>query len=402
MTRDVERMERITGELQEAALDALVCTLPTNVLLLSGYWPVVGTSLAVATRDGRVVLIVPEDEEELAARGWADEVHVFSPGSLEEIKSAAESVRVPLAEVASALGIKRGCVLGYESDAVFEPTSYAAMHLYGPFLRELLSHAVPFTAIVPAGELLARLLSVLTPNEIDRVRTACRIAEAAYLEGARKLRVGLRETEAAALFRVPLSTEGTGRKGIERADGFTYCMSGPNSAEAYAAYQRSRARGLAQGDFALIHCNSYADGYWTDITRTFSIGEPDERKRRMYKAVSAARDAGLAIIRSGVRAADVDRAAREVMKSHGFDREFRHGLGHGVGFAAINHNARPRLHPESDDLLETGMVFNVEPAIYIEALGGLRHCDMVAVTQNGAEMLTPFQSNIEQLVVLGA
>jgi Xaa-Pro aminopeptidase len=68
-----------------------------------------------------------------------------------------------------------------------------------------------------------------------------------------------------------------------------------------------------------------------------------------------------------------------------------------VGFAAIDHAARPRLHPVSEDVLEVGMVFNVEPAVYIDGWGGLRHCDMVAVTSEGAELLTPFQLGMDEL-----
>ena len=92
-------------------------------------------------------------------------------------------------------------------------------------------------------------------------------------------------------------------------------------------------------------------------------------------------------------------APREVMDARSFGREFKHGLGHGVGFAAISHNARPRLHPASDDVLEAGRVFNDEPAIYVEGYGGMRHCDVVAVTEAGAEVLTPFQTGVEQLTI---
>jgi Xaa-Pro aminopeptidase len=72
----------------------------------------------------------------------------------------------------------------------------------------------------------------------------------------------------------------------------------------------------------------------------------------------------------------VDRAARAVLTAHAFGPCFPHGTGHGVGFAAIDHNARPRLHPHADDTLECGIIFNVEPAIYIEGYGGVRHCPM--------------------------
>ena len=86
------------------------------------------------------------------------------------------------------------------------------------------------------------------------------------------------------------------------------------------------------------------------------------------------------------------------MKDAGFSREFVHPTGHGVGFAAINHDALPRIHPRSDDVLEVGMVFNIEPAAYEPSAYGMRHCDMVVVTANGAEMLTPFLDTPEDLL----
>ena len=378
-------------------MDAVVCTLPSRVLMLSGYWPVVGTSIAIVTSEGFVVLVAPEDERDLALNGWADEVRFFAPGSLSELSSSVENVYSPLSDVAATLGLAGKTVIGYEADAVFEPVSYAAMHLYGAAIRELLHEIFPAATLKSASDLITRLRSTLTSYEVERVRTACRIAETAFKEGAKAFHAGLSELEVAALFRTPLSTQSFA--GVERADGFTYCMSGPNSVCAYASYQRSTSRKVETGDLMLVHCNSYADGYWTDITRTFCIGEADERKLKMYDAVLAARTAALASIRAGVKAAAVDEAAREVMIDCGFGQEFRHGLGHCVGYAAINHNAPPRLHPRSDDVLATGMVFNVEPACYIDGFGGLRHCDMVLVTATGAEVLTPFQNNTRDLTL---
>ena len=101
----------------------------------------------------------------------------------------------------------------------------------------------------------------------------------------------------------------------------------------------------------------------------------------------------------GVRAADVDAAAREVLASRGFGALFKHSTGHGVGFAAIDAGAQPRLHPASPDVLAAGMVCNVEPAIYIDGYGGIRHCDVVAVTEHGCEVLTPFHATVTELAI---
>jgi Xaa-Pro aminopeptidase len=176
-------------------------------------------------------------------------------------------------------------------------------------------------------------------------------------------------------------------------------MSGENSAKAHAAYARTRARQLRSGDLVMMHCNSCVQGFWTDITRAFHLGEPDERVVKMYEAVAEASQAALAEIRPGARASEVDRAAREVLSGKGFGKAFKHQTGHGVGFAAISADARPRLHPKSPDVLESGMVFNVEPAIYIDGFGGIRQCDLVVVNENGAEVLTDFQRDWRELIL---
>jgi Xaa-Pro aminopeptidase len=397
MTRDEVRIERIQSALEEARLDAIICTLPINVLLISGYWPVVGASIAIATRDGRTAVIAPKDEMELAMRALADEVRQYQTSSLEQIGSVMDAIWLPLREAARDLLIERGRI-GYERGPSFLPVSYTAMHLYDASVIEMLSRSLPTARLVQADNLLARLRATPTPGEAERIRAACRIAERAFDEGARQLREGMKECGAASLFSAPLF-DMDAQEGIQRTGGFVFCMSGINSASAHTGFARTRNRELSRNDLVMVHCNSYADGYWTDITRTFTMGEADERKLEMYGAVFAASRAALDAIAPGARGADIDRVAREAIASRGFGEQFKHATGHGVGFAAIDKNAMPRLHPDSDDVLEAGMIFNIEPAIYIEGYGGLRHCDMVMVTETGAEVLTPFQSGIEHLMI---
>jgi Xaa-Pro dipeptidase len=394
MMRDDERVERNTQALIDEGLDALACALPLNVLLLSGYWPVVGASLAISTRDKHVLLIVPEDELELAGDGWADEVISYKGGSLDDLQDTGSLVADELRNIAGRIRIKK---LGFESGPLSLPVPYAAVTLFGWLIGDLLRDAFASADLVPAREILSRLRSTLTSEEIRRLRIACDFAESAYAIGRDTIKEGRIELEIAAAFRQPLSVND--EQNVSRADGFMYCMSGENAYNASAAYQISSSRRVRRGDLVLVHCNSYADGLWTDITRTYCLGEPAEWQQQMYQAVFAAFDAALAAARPGVRASQVDAAAREVMEQRGFGKEFKHGLGHSVGFAAIDHNAPPRLHPASPDVLETGMVFNIEPAIYIQDVGGMRHCEMVALTANGSERLTPFQQSELSLVI---
>lgn len=391
------RRDRLVQQfLESAAVDMLVCAQPANVLMLSGYWPVVGTSIAFATRTS-LVLLVPEDENDLAEKSFADEVITYQTGSLDSLSSEIGDVETSLPKVFNLLPAEPRRV-GFESGETFEPASYAGMHLFGPALRGAVVARFPKAEVRVADDLLERLRAIHTPAEIAHIRTACGIAERAFKEGAQHLRSGFKECEIAAMFRVPLSACPNGGSRVERNDGFVWCMSGPNAARAYGVFARSRTRALEKGDLVLIHCNSYADGYWTDITRTFSMGTPDATSQKMYEAVFAARDAAFGAIHPGAKAADIDRAARNVLTERGYGPAFKHATGHGVGFAAISHSAPPRLHPKSEDVLEPGMVFNVEPGIYLEDRG-MRHCDMVAVTHEGYELLTNFQTRIGELVL---
>jgi Xaa-Pro aminopeptidase len=207
------------------------------------------------------------------------------------------------------------------------------------------------------------------------------------------------ETNAVLPFRDGFAGCATAHAEIDRADSFFYCMSGPNAAAASAAFQQSRNTPLQPGVPILVHCNAYADGYWTDLTRTYVLGQPGEQLRRMFDAIARARDAALAAVRPGARACAVDQAARDMLTAAGFGHAFRHPLGHGVGFSAIDHNAPPRIHPASRIVLEEGMVFNIEPGIYIDGYGGARDCNVVAVTSDGCELLSPFQQTPDEWAV---
>lgn len=395
LSADQTRVQLLRDSLRRSSLDLLVCSLPENVLLLSGYWPVVGTSIALLTQE-KLIVIAPEDEQQLAHDSRGDEVLLFQPGSLDSLANATTAVRDPLQQALRKLGNPK--TVGIDDAATTEPTPYSALHLYGADLPETLSSLLPTITLRHCREQLSILKATLTDSELERVRNGCRLAGEAYDSSVQHVRAGMREPEVEGVFRCAFS-EAKPWLGAVRQESFVWCMSGPNSAKAHAAYARTRARQLQDGDLVMMHCNSCVQGFWTDITRTFHLGEPDERVVRMYSAIAEASRAALAEIKPGAKASQIDQAARDVLSQNGFGKQFKHQTGHGVGFSAISGDARPRLHPKSPDILETGMIFNVEPAIYIEDFGGMRHCDVVAVTPAGAELLTPFQRDWHGLIL---
>src|SRR5215467_1705531 len=142
MVRDSERVAHIQRALATRGLDALVCTLPSNVRLATGYWPVIGNAIAVATRDGVVALLAPSDEAELATAGWADELRMFPSGSLENLTGIVDAVTPHLRDLALTAGIRGRVRIGFEG-ASFDPSVYASGFAYGASLPSLLSSTLP-------------------------------------------------------------------------------------------------------------------------------------------------------------------------------------------------------------------------------------------------------------------
>ena len=384
---DQERQALIHQALTAGGLDAFVCATPTNVLMLTGYWPVIGKSVAIATADGNVEVIIPEDEAELAD-GCRAQISTYAPARLERPISLAEALSKPLKAALSKLGLM-SLRIGVETGPQLIPGAYVSIHVFNCELSELLAHLAPAAKLVTADSELAKLRSRLTPSELNRLRLSCDLAGVAFDQVPDLLAAGIPEAELAAKLSFALASS-AGYEGVRRVGGSFFCMSGPNAAKASAAFQMSTSRQLQDGDFVLIHCNSHADGFWTDITRTYIVGRAAEQARTVLEAIQEARLAALQTVKPGVKAAEVDAAARDVMSARGFGQQFMHGLGHGVGFVAIDHDAMPRLTPNSSDILEPGMAFNIEPGAYFDGWGGARHCDMVVCGDTGSEVLTPF------------
>ena len=347
-----------------------------------------GASVAVISAEGEAHVILPEDEVELAEPGSGAALVPYKPSELARITTPIEALNDPLRMLTGQLGLARARI-GIELDQGMQPASYVTSTDFRSSLPGLLQQLLPNAAFVDCSEVLERMKAGKTPKELEVMRQAADIAAWGFAVAADQIKAGKREAEVAAALHSAFQSSIQPER-VQRSYGSFFCMSGPNSAKAAAAYARTRQRKIEEGDLVMIHANTCADGYWTDITRTYTAGGSTARQDAMRAAITEARSAAFAAIRPGALARDVDKVARGVMAAHGFGDAFKHSTGHGVGFAAANGNALPRIHPQSTDVLEVGMTFNIEPAAYFDGYGGMRHCDMVAVTSNGAEVLTEF------------
>jgi Xaa-Pro aminopeptidase len=231
--------------------------------------------------------------------------------------------------------------------------------------------------LVPTTTLVEQFRIRKDAGEIQQIRKAVQLASSIFPGVLEAINSRATENEVAAeLDHLARSS------GAEKMSFDTIVASGTRSALPHARPTHERiGRGFVVLDYGVI-----LGGYCSDMTRTVCVGRADGPARALYSAVLEAQLAGIASVRAGIEAHTVDAAARSVLHKHKLDKYFAHSLGHGVG---IEIHESPRLAKGQKQKLETGMVLTIEPGAYIPSKGGVRIEDMVLVTANGCQVLTP-------------
>ena len=237
-----------------------------------------------------------------------------------------------------------------------------------------------------APPLVERARMIKDAAEILCIRRAVELGAGLFRTACAEIRPGTREVEVAAAMEFEAR-----RSGAEGMSFSTILASGPRSAIVHgrASSARIPRRGFVVCDFGVILA-----GYCSDRTRTVHVGRPSADARHLYEAVLNAQHAAISAVRSGVTAAEIDGAARSVLRKSRLARYFTHSTGHGLGLEI--HEA-PKLAAGQDQKLEPGMVVTIEPGAYIPGKGGVRIEDVVVVTGSGCEVLSPAD---KELVVI--
>jgi Xaa-Pro dipeptidase len=210
------------------------------------------------------------------------------------------------------------------------------------------------------------------------------IAQEALARTLEAVKPGMTEQGVAAELMVNLL-----RGGSEGMPFAPLVQSGPNSASPHGG---TSSRRLEVGDLLLLDFGAMVDGYPSDITRTFAVGEVDAELPDVYRIVRAANAAGQAAVRPGVSCQDVDRAARRVIEDAGYGPYFIHRTGHGLGLEV---HEPPYIVDGNEQTLEVGMTFTIEPGVYLPGRGGIRVEDNVVVTKDGCDSLTTFERELQ-------
>ncbi len=229
-----------------------------------------------------------------------------------------------------------------------------------------------------ASDALASLRLRKDQAEVEAMKRAVKVAQDALEATIPFIKIGRTEREIASELVMQLLKHGSDSE-LPFAP---IVSSGPNSANPHAA---PSDRSLQGGDLLVVDWGATVDGYISDLTRTFAIGEVEPEFKKIAEIVLKANEAGRAAGKPGVPCANVDKAARHVIEGAGYGKYFTHRTGHGIGMEG---HEEPYMRGDNMQLLEPGMAYTVEPGIYLTGRNGVRIEDNVVVTKNGVEVLS--------------
>lgn len=365
VTHMQHRLERLRQALHERQLDALIITNPLNRRYLSGFTGSAGVLLIMHDR----VLLMSDFRYETQAK-------LEAPNFEFRLLLSDSAFTKLLPGLIQEFGIQK---LGFEATTV-------SVAQFSGWRKELAAAGSQVQLFETEG-LIEHLRQIKDSSEIELLRRAVAIGDAAFAAIQPMLRPAMREREVAWELEKAMRERG--------AEGLAFeiiVAAGDNGSRPHA---RAGDEQLGVGRPIVMDFGARVNGYHGDMTRTVILGEADEKFWTIYNIVLEAQQQAEAEIRAGMTGPQADAIARDRIAAAGYGDEFGHSLGHGVGLAI---HEEPRLSHLRQDLLSAGAVVSVEPGIYLPGWGGVRIEDLVVITETGIEVLT--QSSKEPVVAI--
>ncbi|MFC2149626.1 M24 family metallopeptidase [Candidatus Auribacterota bacterium] len=354
------RIRRTAKILRDRKIDAIFLSNLSNIYYLSGF----RGSNAFCLLTGKGLTLFTDfrygEAAKRAAEFFAVEIYndSFIPSLQKKIKTRK---------------IKR---LGFESASIhYSQYKYLSGNLKG-------------VKLVPVDSAVEQLRTIKDGSEILSIGKAAGIIDGVVKKIPGMIKQGISEKELAGEIDYCMRNLGAEKTSFDSIVAF-----GRSSSRPHAELTEKKLR---KGEEILIDIGCVRDGYSSDLTRTFFLNTISRKQRKVYEAVLEAQRLALALIKPGAAIKDIDAAARDHIKAEGFGRFFGHALGHGIG---IDVHEFPRISPRSDQKLEVGMVFTVEPGIYLPGRGGVRIEDIVVVTKTGYDIITLSPRSVEEMIV---
>lgn len=361
----MKKLSIIQQYLKEQNTDATFITTPDNIFYISGFRSEPHERLlgVMIFQDADPFIICPLMEiPDVKAAGWDYEAIGYedTEDAWDVLLKAVQAREVTIQAIAiekSHLTVERFERMG----EIFENTTFSNV-----------------------DNQLNEMRVVKDEDELNNLRKAAEFADYAIEVGCREIAEGKTELEILTAIELELK-----KKGVHKMSFDTTVLSGPKTASPHGI---PGDRKIQKGDFVLFDLGVIYNGYCSDITRTVAFGEPTDAKREIYETVKNAEQAAVDLVRPGVKAKELDKAARDVITAAGYGEYFTHRLGHGLGISVHEY---PSITGTNEFVLDEGMVFTIEPGIYKSDVTGVRIEDDVVVTKDGVEVLTKFPKELQ-------
>jgi len=348
------RMRCLRAALRRAGAQALLVSHRPNIYYLTGFTG--DNAMLLVSASGRPILLTDPR---------------FNTQAAEECRASHARViisRKPLPEVAGEHLAK----LPRSATTLFEEDKLSVAQLRGAR-----TPARCGCSWKPVQGLVETLREVKDSDEISRMREAARVGSDVMEHAIKTARAGIAETDLAAEIEYQMR-----KRGAEGPSFETIVASGPRAA---LPHGRASSKRLKEKDLVVLDLGVILRSYCSDLTRTIHVGRASPEVRRWYQAVQDAQTAAREAVKAGVKAGQVDEAARTVLRRQGLERYFIHSTGHGLGLEV---HERPGLRRDQKAALKAGSIVTIEPGVYFPGRGGIRIEDDVLVLDGGSETLT--------------
>jgi Xaa-Pro dipeptidase len=357
------RLERLIGYLEIQQVELAIINSPKNVFYYTGFNSNPHErfmAVVIDMRKGKTYLFVPALDQEAAEKSSAIQTIIPISDEVNPYQILKETIGEDIREI----GLETKNISLFQQEQLHRVFSNFSYQNIGEFL---------------SGQRMRK-----SAEECRKVEVAVEVIEKVLAEGIKKVKVGMTEQELTAELEFLMRKFG--------ADGPSFSTIVLSGEKASLPHGTPDGKKITNGDFLLIDMGVILDGYCSDITRTFIVGEETAEQRKIYDIVREATSAGVRSAKAGVVAGSVDIAARNVIKENGYGKYFNNRVGHGLGMEV---HEEPSIHEKNELILEQGFLFTVEPGIYIPGFGGVRIEEDVYIGEYGkAKVLTTFPTEL--------
>ena len=349
------RLNRLRSEMTDNSLDVMLISSPENRRYFSGFTGSFGN-----------LFITHEDQFLVTDFRYVEQAETqCSEFSVVRLSGGGYSWMIDL------LGKNSNFKIGFEGNDLSVEQYFN--------LEATLSNSTSISGfkLVKTTSLLDMIRAVKDSQEIETLKKAIEITDASFSEISNSSKPGMSEKEIAWELEKAMRI-----KGAESLAFDTIVAAGKNGS---MAHHRAGDSVISYPDFVVIDMGAKFQGYCADLTRTIFLGELDNKFREIYEIVLSAQVEATRAAKPGMTGGELDNIARKVISNAGFGDYFGHGLGHGVGLVVHEY---PRVGPKSQDVLKNGMVFTIEPGIYIPEWGGIRIEDVIVLDSDQPVVLS--------------